>query len=228
MAAPVHDPAEAPRPPLPLISRRRRHWHVDHTGACVACRVPGRATVVVWRAAHGDGVDVARWGYGCGRRDDDCRRFRLARGDHGTANDCPSHEAGSRVAAVPVAAVIATATAVVGVALYIGYGGLPGGLRGLGAGLHPRCRGLPGSLVLARCILALGLVLARGILSLALGTLPALLSRRLRSAGLALLPARCSLLLSAATALPATRGKSPALGAAASGEAAASAASPTP
>jgi hypothetical protein len=86
--------------------------------------------------------------------------------------------------------------------------------------LHLRSRGLPGSLVLAGRILALGLILAGA----------ALLSRRLRSAGLALLPARCRLLLSAsalrgsaaATALPATGGKSPTLGAAASGEAAAS------
>jgi len=86
--------------------------------------------------------------------------------------------------------------------------------------LHLRSRGLPGSLVLAGRILALGLILA--------GLALALLSRRLRSAGLALPPARCSLLLSAtalrgsrATALPATGGKSPTRGGAATGEAAA-------
>jgi hypothetical protein len=86
--------------------------------------------------------------------------------------------------------------------------------------LHLRSRGLPGSLVLAGRILALGLILA--------GLALALLSRRLRSAGLTLPPARCRLLLSAtalrgspATALPAAGGKSPTRGAAAFGEAAA-------
>jgi hypothetical protein len=76
--------------------------------------------------------------------------------------------------------------------------------------LHLRSRGLPGSLVLAGRILALGLILA-GL---------ALLSRRRRSAGLTLPPARCRLLLSAtalretaAAALPATGGKSPTRGA---------------
>jgi hypothetical protein len=77
----------------------------------------------------------------------------------------------------------------------------------------------------------LGLVLARRILALALILAgAALLSRRLRSAGLALPPARCRLLLSAAalrggpaTALRATAGKSPARGSAATGGAGAAA-----
>ena len=111
-----------------------------------------------------------------------------------------------------------------------------------------RCRGLPGSLVLAGRILALGLVLAGRILALGLvlaGLALALLSRRLRNAGLTLPPARCRLLLSAtalrgsratalpatalrgspASALPATGGQSPTRGAATTGEAAATSAS---
>jgi len=107
----------------------RRHWHVDHTAACVACRVPSRAALVVRHAAHGDGGDVARWGDGCGRRcwcvcrrrcggrGDSCRRgWRARNGGHRTDDDCPSHEAGSCVVVVPVPA------AVVAIVLYVGYG----------------------------------------------------------------------------------------------------------
>ena len=103
------------------------------------------------------------------------------------------------------------------VVLYVRYG------RRSGA-LHLRCRGLPGSLVLAGRILALGLVLGGRILALALlsSRLRALLSRRLRSAGLALPSARCCLLLSARAlrGSPATRGQSPGRSAAVTGEAA--------
>jgi len=52
--------------------------------------------------------------------------------------------------------------------------------------LHLLSGGLPGSLVLARRILALGLIRARGVLALTLTFLPALLIRRPRRAGLAL------------------------------------------
>ena len=210
----------------------RRDWHVDHTAASVARRIPSHAALVVRYAAHGDGSDIARWGDRCGRRcgggrrSDHCRRgWRARGGDHRPADECPSHEAGSRVAVVPVRAVVAAAAGVV--VLYVGYG------RRMGA-LRARCRGLPGSLVLAGRILALALGLLPALLSRGLRALPALLSRRRRSAGLALAPARCCLLSATAlrgrpaTALPATGRQSSARSAALTGEAAAPAASLPP
>lgn len=124
--------------PVLLIPRRRWHWHVDHTGAGVACRVPGSTALVVGHAADRDGSDVARWGYGCWRwcRGDDCCRLWLARSDHRTANDCTNHKAGSRIVVVPMPAIMAAATPAIGVG-NVGYG------RRTGA-LHLRCRGLPG------------------------------------------------------------------------------------
>src|SRR5437016_4804221 len=196
-------------------SLRRRDRHVDDTGAGIACRVPGCAALVIRHATYRNRGHVARRRNGrrCGggrrsRRgpgDDRGRRDRLACGGaHYTDNGCPGHEAGGRVAVVPVRAVAAVAAVDVVV-------------HGRRAGvLHLRRRGLPSGLVLARCRLALVLRL-----------LPTLLRIRPRIAGLTL-PAS-GLHGSPATTLAsalcgAATGESPARGSASTGVSAALAA----
>src|SRR5437016_7466849 len=200
-------------------SLRRRDRHVDDTGAGIACRVPGCAALVVRHSTYRNRGHVARRRNGCRRRrrcwrgrgnglghgDDRGRGGRLARGGaHYTDNGCPGHEAGGRVAVVPVRAVAAVAAVDVVV-------------HGRRAGvLHLRRRGLPSGLVLARCRLALVLRL-----------LPTLLRIRPRIAGLTL-PAS-GLHGSPATTLAsalcgAATGESPARGSASTGVSAALAA----
>src|SRR5206468_2688475 len=216
-------------------SLRRRDRHVDDTGAGIACRVPGCAALVVRHATYRNRGHVARRRNGCRRRrrcwrgrgnglghgDDRGRGGRLAHGGaHYTDNGCPGHEAGGRVAAVPVRAVVAAAAA--GVVVHGRHAGV----------LHLRRCGLPGRLVLARCSLALVLILAHAVLPLGLGLLPALLRVRPRVTDLALL-ARCRPTLptsglhgSPATTLAsalcgAATGESPARGSASTGVSAA-------
>src|SRR5262249_1178350 len=115
-----------------------------------------------------------------GPGDDRGRGDRLARGGggaHDTDNGSPGHEAGGRVAVVPVRAVAAVAA--VDVVVH--------GRRAVALDL--RRRGLPGGLVRAGCAVALVLFLARAALPRGLGLWPALLRPRPRSAGLALLSA---------------------------------------
>src|SRR6266446_3145970 len=207
-------------------SLRRRDRHVDDTGAGIACRVPGCAALVIRHATYRNRGHVARRRNGrrCGggrrsRRglgDDRGRRDRLACGGaHYTDNGCPGHEAGGRVAVVPVRAVAAVAA--VDVVVHGRHAGV----------LHLRRCGLPGGLVLARCRLALVLILAHAVLPLALRLLPTLLRIRPRIAGLTL-PAsglHGSPATTLASALRGTAtGESPARGSASTGESAAPAA----
>src|SRR5262245_35868542 len=210
---------------------RRRDRHVDDTGAGIACRVPGCTALVVRHATDLNRGHVARRRNGsrCGggrwRRsgpgDDRGRGERLARGGggaHDTDNGSPGHEAGGRVAVIPVRAVAAVAA--VDVVVH--------GRRAVVLDL--RRGGLPGCLVLARCRLALVLILAHALLPLGLRLLSALLRIRPRSASLALLSAPGLHGSPAAPLASALRGtatrESPARGSASTGESAALAAAP--
>ena len=106
-----------------LISRRRRHRHVNHAGAAITGGVPSGAAFVIRYATDLGRGDIARR---CDRRrrrgrsrNDDSRGLRLTRGCRRTGHDGASHEPGGGAAAVPVrVAVVATAVAVVVDSIY--------------------------------------------------------------------------------------------------------------